>query len=388
MKYHPDRVRCEGPDGGEAAKKSATARFAEISAAYELLSSGTSSGASHPSFASTTATASAPPSAATYQGSLFQRSDGIDHFSGFDPFGFGAYNNFFSDPFELFRQTFPDAFADETTMDATRPPPFANVPFSSAMYAPSFTGFGAFRPLFDSNNNFPAASSSSVCFSSSTYSVGGAGALPGTTSRTVSTTTTVVNGKTATRREETVVNPDGTTTTTVSTSGDEQGERRSSKRKAIAASRAIRGRIENGRATTHPARPPAPSQGKSDSRHHRGYKVESKQRLEQNQAGHTQPTHHPVMPPGPETYIVDLTSDVVDLTGEDAATASKERAEITGENSNPTAVEPSQQSVLNTLGSDDRPPATRKRKFCEIMSRCFMCCFPVPRKKRRVNAVT
>ena len=75
MKYHPDRVH------GDEAKKRATQKFTEIAAAFEILSGDNASGASHPSFANPTHSAS-PPS--TYQA-------GFDPFASFGSFGFGDH---------------------------------------------------------------------------------------------------------------------------------------------------------------------------------------------------------------------------------------------------------------------------------------------------------
>ena len=39
------------------------------------------------------------------------------------------------------------------------------------------------------------------------------------------------------------------------------------------------------------------------------------------------------------------------------------------------------ENVTTTTSATNRNPA-RKRKFCEIMSRCFLCCFPVGKRRR------
>ena len=126
MKYHPDRVRS---DIGERAKEQATAKFAEISAAYELLSSdgGLEGSASHPSFASSQPCASAAHAYAPN----FVFGGGL---AVLDPFGFGTFSHF-TDPFELFRQT----FGSSSLSDFIQPtmsgqfPPFTEGPSSAAM---------------------------------------------------------------------------------------------------------------------------------------------------------------------------------------------------------------------------------------------------------------
>mmetsp|Transcript_19304 Transcript_19304/g.31528 ORF Transcript_19304/g.31528 Transcript_19304/m.31528 type:complete len:383 (-) Transcript_19304:300-1448(-) len=305
MKYHPDRVHCDGPDGGAAAKKNATAKFAEISAAYELLSSaggasGEGSGASHPSFA----TAAAAPTSVYPERNIHQ--------AGMDPFstrsdGFGAFGHF-TDPFELFRRTFGDIGAsNEHHMEVF--PLFVYGPSFPSMYVPTFGGFTSFGSM--TNGGFPAHSTSS--YSSSTYHVGDANG-PGASSRMVSTTTTAINGKAVTRREETVVNPDGTTTTTVSSTGDTEDEqqRQLSNHRTIRADNDVHVRIENGTVSPQSAPSVSAKAAQTNSKSHpRGYKIESKQHLKQNLSGIHPPASHPVMP-SDETYIVDLTRDDVD----------------------------------------------------------------------------
>ena len=432
MKYHPDRVKCDGPDGGEAAKKKATAKFAEISAAYELLSGGGGGGtASHPSFANSATTA---PSN-TYPSERYDFPSGMGLFSrGFDPFGFGTFEHF-TDPFELFRRTFGDigAFNDENNIMGAFPP-FHEGPSSAgaAMYAPTFGGFTSF-------GGFPA-NSTSTSYSSSTFSAGGGA---GASSRMVSTTTTVVNGKTVTRREETVVNPDGTRTTTVTSSGDTEEQPKA---------------IQDGGATVSPESPDVAQKVDEDEdeelrqaillsmeddngteetkqSHTRGYKIETKQHLEQSQVGLHPPAEHPGMP-SDETYIVDLTEgDVVDLTnGKGGKPKKKSTAAVsaTADYSHMTVKQlkdvlrskgckvsgrkaelierledydaffmekqPSEEQIHSksiASGGPITPPVapstahstSRKRKFCEVMSRCLQCCFPLPCKRRRLNAI-
>ena len=174
------------------------------------------------------------------------------------------------------------------------------------------------------NNSGLPTQSTSASYSSSTFS----SSSPGTTSRMVSTSTTIVNGKAVATSKETVVNPDGTTTTTVSlldrqqlpaiqtsdlqgknhnvapeemaslgrhaglsteSASSSRGERRFCKRPTVKASN-VSGCNQNG--NSHP----------------RGYKIETKQHLQENMANETGM-------PSDETYVVDLTNeDVIDLT--------------------------------------------------------------------------
>jgi hypothetical protein len=121
---------------------------------------------------------------------------------------------------------------------------------------------------------------------------------------------------------------------------------------------------------------------KKTESHHRGYKIETKQHLEHHI--HPQLATHPVVPTD-ETYIVDLTGDyVIDLTrdGDDGSEINaKEKAEKASKPPDPgNAIR-----KKNTPGtSTNVRPTSRKRKFCETMSRCIMCCFSI--KRRRINA--
>ena len=203
MKNHPDRVQ------GDEAKKAATVKFSEISAAYELLTTKGDVGASHPSFAGGGAAASYPDSRSYpprngYGRNGFQQTPFMDPFSmGMDPFGFGTFGGFeFSDPFELFRRTFDDAGQDDSIFGSN-------------------ASMGGFPSMFG-GANLPMGTTT---FTSSSYSYGSSGANGGGACRMVSTTTTMVNGKTVTRREETVINPDGTKTTTIDLTGDEDEDR-------------------------------------------------------------------------------------------------------------------------------------------------------------------
>lgn len=282
MKYHPDRVH------GEEAKKRATQKFTEIAAAFEILSGDNASGASHPSFAHPTHSAS-PPS--TYQA-------GFDPFASFGSFGFGDH---FSDPFELFRQQFGDIMQNDlSSMGGASFPPFT-MGSGSTMYAPTF-GVGS----------LPTQATSTSYTNSTSYGHGA-----GTSSRMISTTTTNINGKVVTRREEIVVKPDGTTTKTVTFAGDNTDE--------------------------------------------------IKQMIENNHPQWTQRT-----PDGGD--IVDLTDDnavVVDLTNDECNETLDDRnvGESTTSKVNPDAV-----------------VRQSKRKFSDIC-RCLACCFPIPKKRRKIDPV-
>ena len=270
MKYHPDRVQ------GEEAKKRATQKFTEIAAAFEILSGGNASGASHPSFAPPTHSAS-PPS--TYQ-------SGFDPFASFDV-GFGGH---FSDPFELFRRQFGDIMQNDLSI--TSFPPFTMGSDWSTMYAPTF-GVGS----------LPTQATSTSFTSSTSYGHGS-----GTSSRMVSTTTTNINGKVVTRREETVVNADGTTTKIVTCLGDQSDE--------------------------------------------------NKKMIEDN---------HPQC-----TQRASDHADVVDLTDDSVAVV-----DLTNDECNETSDRNSDVVVRQNKG---------KRKFSDIC-RCLACCFPISKKRRRINPV-
>mmetsp|Transcript_3566 Transcript_3566/g.7872 ORF Transcript_3566/g.7872 Transcript_3566/m.7872 type:complete len:424 (-) Transcript_3566:127-1398(-) len=362
MKYHPDRVHSNNPDGVEAAKRTATAKFAEISAAYELLSSGSfpageGSSAYHPSFAPTT-TAPAP----AYSDMYSNQASGIGPFSmGVD--GFRAFGHF-TDPFELFRRTFGNIGTFDEENFGSFPPFTATSPFAE------FTSFGSMT-----NGDFPANSVSS--YSSSTYSVGGMNG-PEASSRMVSTATTVINGKTVTRREETIVNPDGTATTTVSSSGDRDGDR--DYHRAIQANYDVNRRIDNVKESKQPAPPVSAKPAKTKIReHHRGSSIESKQHIKQNLTGIDQHAWHwhPVLPQK-ETYVLDSARDeVIDLTGEDGNSNTEQ-----SEDSN--ADESKNKASKTNPGSNDT--ARTESSSTTSTNQCFKCCVPTWRKTKRVNA--
>jgi len=331
LKYHPDRVNGDGAAGVEA-KRLATAKFTEISAAYELLSSsgGTRSGnASHPSFANT-ADHQNVNDYARYSASTTVQSP----FSpGFDPFGFGAFDFHFSDPFEVFQQAFNHPFMQETQTGMGMPP-FGGLSFAQ-------------MPGFPTNTASTSYSSSSFCQS------GGMGA----SSKMVSITTSSVNGKVVTRHEEVTVNPDGTKTTKVLVSGDGQNKQHLPAIKLN--SHTV---IKDGTNIDAPnvveedtaedddlAKAIAMSLSESDSSgtsppQQRHCRVDTKQHLEQHQQASRKV--HPLIAKE-KGYIID-----------------------------------SKEEERSSEASLEIPARHHKRKFCEIMSRCLSCCFPRPKRRR------
>ncbi len=320
LKYHPDRVSGEGAAGAEA-KREATAKFTEISAAYELLLDDNgrgSSGASHPSFST------APNHHTMNEYSRYDASTTVQSpFSpGFDPFGFGpqAFGFHFSDPFELFQRAFNQPYMEDS-------------PFEAGI--PGMSSFFAQMP------SFPANALSSSSYSSSSFFQSGGN---GVTKKMVSTTQSSVNGKIVTRHEEVITHPDGKITRTVKMSGgdgatitadvveddDEREERDLAKAIALSLSGS------------------ADSNGScSDRKQERHYRVETKQHLEEQTSGARPRKLDPLVIPKDEVYVID------DLTNE----------------------RPRQVSL-------EIPAHRHKRKFCDIMSRCLKCCFPRPKRRK------
>lgn len=327
LKYHPDRVSGEGAAGAEA-KREATAKFTEISAAYELLlddNTRGSSGASHPSF-STASNHHTMNDYSRYDASTTVQSP----FSpGFDPFGFGpqAFGFHFSDPFELFQRAFNQPYMEDS-------------PFEEGI--PGMSSFFAQMP------SFPANAVSSSSYSSSSFFQSGGN---GVTKKMVSTTQSSVNGKIVTRHEEVITHPDGKITRTVKMSGgdgiaqeqcpaitadvveddDEREERDLAKAIALSLSES------------------ADSNGScSDRKQERHYRVETKQHLEEQTSGARPRKLDPLVIPKDEVYVID------DST----------------EDGRPRQV------------SLEIPAHRHKRKFCDIMSRCLRCCFPRPKRRK------
>lgn len=265
LRHHPDKVR-----GDARAKADANAKFAAISHAYELLTrgggneqegGGSSGGAYQPDAADVAA--GYAPGQAQYQQYRQQSMPftgfGLPGMMGFggggggvvsggfmDPFGaaaFGGLNSFFggamnpmggmgqapfpgfqfTDPFDLFRQTFGDDFglavgggdpfgaaaqsnAALRNGDVAGMPPTAGGLFSTLLGGAAMGASG--MPLNAAQGNFTSYSYSSG---------GGCGGMV----QTLSTTTTINDGKRVTRTERTTINPDGTRQTTVDLTGDD-----------------------------------------------------------------------------------------------------------------------------------------------------------------------
>jgi curved DNA-binding protein CbpA len=345
LKYHPDRVSGEGA-ASEEAKRLATAKFTEISAAYELLRSGSgrgtrSSTASHPSFANSAVHQNENDYSRYSASTTFQSP--FSH--GFDPFGFGAFGFHFSDPFEVFEQAFNQ---NPFMQEAHVPSSFGGFPFAQ-------------MPEFPTNATSTSYSSSSFCRS------GGVG----TSSKMVSITASSINGKVVTRQEEVTINPDGTKTTKVKLSGDLPNQS-TQHRPAItlAVPAAIKGRAKTATSNIPDvveeemtedddlAKAIAMSLSESDCgvegnsnsdtspSKHRQYRIDTKHHLEQKAYRSRPGKVHPFLP-NEEVYIIDSEDD---------------------KRSNEAPIE--------------IPIHHRKRKFCQVMSRCLSCCFPRPKRRR------
>mmetsp|Transcript_11134 Transcript_11134/g.23470 ORF Transcript_11134/g.23470 Transcript_11134/m.23470 type:complete len:384 (+) Transcript_11134:35-1186(+) len=268
LQHHPDKVR-----GDSRAKADANARFAEISHAYELLTRGgggdaqqRQDGGAYQPDAADMAAGYYGPGQARYQpqqqqsmpfmgsmgfgmpgmgfgggGGLFMDPFGAfgGDQSGFfgDPFGAGGRPGMtpagfhFTDPFDLFRQTFGAEFgglggvndpfgmgrggatAQSGSMADTPPTSIGGGLFSSMLGGASMSAI----PLNEAQGNF-----TSYSYSSSSTGRGVGGAM-----QTISTTTTINNnGKRVTRTERTTINPDGTKQTAIDMTGnDDDGGR-------------------------------------------------------------------------------------------------------------------------------------------------------------------
>jgi len=191
LKYHPDKLKLNGTtnEENEKLKKEATIKFTEISAAYETL---TRKNNEH--------------------NEENHNNDFVNDFYN-HPFFFGGddMNNpmfgSFSNPFDLFHQTFGEAFPF-TQRQQYRDPfmvnnmfdPFGMSSMNQSMFQGSFGNGGG------------------MTFSSSSYSsnVGSGG-----TSKSVSSSTQIINGKRVTKTVTTIVHPDGRREVTTETSGDD-----------------------------------------------------------------------------------------------------------------------------------------------------------------------
>ena len=266
---------------------------------------------------------------------------------------------------------------------------------------PSFGGLSfAQMPGFPTNATSTSYSSSSFCRSGGN----------GTSSKMVSITTSSVNGKVVTRHEEVTVNPDGTKTTKVKLSGDglTQEEQSTRHRPAITLNspaaikdrtktatrdvpdvveaemtqdddlaKAIAMSMSEFRNGTKAATRDAPDEveeemtedddlakaialslsesdcgvennNKSDTSpsQHRHYRIDTKHHLEQKASRSRLGKVHPSLPKE-EVYIIDSEED---------------------DRSNEASLE--------------IPVHHRKRKFCQVVSRCLSCCFPRPKRRR------
>ena len=260
LQHHPDKVR-----GDSEAKADANARFAEISHAYELLTRGGGDeqrqqqhGGAYQPDAADMAAGYYGPGQARYQpqqqsmpfmggmgfgmpgmrmgfgggGGLFMDPFGAfgGDQSGFfgDPFGAGGRPGMtpagfhFTDPFDLFRQTFGAEFgglggvndpfgmgqAPAQSGSMADIPPLGGGLFSSVLGGASMSAI----PLNAAQGNFTSYS----------YSSSSTGGGVGGTMQTISTTTTINNnGKRVTRTERTTINPDGTRQTAIDLTGDD-----------------------------------------------------------------------------------------------------------------------------------------------------------------------
>lgn len=348
MKNHPDRVQ------GDKAKQIATAKFSEISAAYELLTTKDNAGASHPSFAgasqnnvpSYTQSHSQYPhfgSFGMYQ-PPFMNSFGMS----FDPSGFGTFDYFhFTDPFELFRKTFGDINHDTMAFGTSY----------SASTGMNISGFSEFPSMFGNimGNNFPV-SESGTTFTSSSFSYGGAGG----SGKVISTTTKTVDGRTVTRTEQTIINPDGTKNTVVLT-GDNNNDK---KMPAIQADDTRKKRSKYSQNLVGSHRQSNPQQTRNDRRNQDVSDVPPK--FQQ-----------------PKQYQTDISASGAPENETayaiDAETEAGMKSKIKVNNND---------GVATKMRNDDYEPSQqhqrgRKRKFYGSLCRCFTCCFP-PCKHRRV----
>ena len=105
---------------------------------------------------------------------------------------------------------------------------------------------------------------------------------------------------------------------------------------------------------------------------------------------------HPGMP-SDETYVVDLTNeDVIDLTkdndqvSQSIGSSNAETVKTKHTRTSQAETKDRQSTIKGATQSTvcQQRSRSRKRKFCKVVCRCFMCCFPIPLKRRRINAVT
>mmetsp|Transcript_39125 Transcript_39125/g.76334 ORF Transcript_39125/g.76334 Transcript_39125/m.76334 type:complete len:309 (+) Transcript_39125:194-1120(+) len=233
LKNHPDKAAQSGLSAEEA-----TARFASVGAAYEILGD--------------------ENARKEYDSRGQQKSSGQrrDDFTGFrrehrgDPFAhFGMSGDRFSDPFELFERMFRDAHFGQQqhqqhqhqqhqqhqqsrrSRDPFDDPFFSNGGFGMGGGMGGFGGMGGMGGFGGMGGMMGGQMSQMMAdmqrgggnmgggFTSSSYSssTGGRGGR----SESVSTSTQIVNGKRQTVTERTVIHPDGRRETTREVSGDD-----------------------------------------------------------------------------------------------------------------------------------------------------------------------
>ncbi|KAL7461193.1 hypothetical protein ACHAXS_001616 [Conticribra weissflogii] len=225
LKYHPDKVK------GDEAKKHATATFAEVSAAYEILTNNIGNGPNddgaspHPSFAGW----KRDQMVDVYN--MFGRASIDPFYLNFNDYGFGSFGTFqFSDPFELFRRVFEGESLDELLS-----PVNSFFPAASVRMDLNKVPLKGDRSIFDFpfhdlsttvHKSFISSNQPNLknCTASSfirSYHQSGSGRGCNNSSKIISTTTKIVDGKLVSIREETTIDPDGTRTTKIYRSDDD-----------------------------------------------------------------------------------------------------------------------------------------------------------------------
>jgi hypothetical protein len=373
MKNHPDRVQ------GDDAKKAATAKFSEISAAYELLTTRgdvCAASASHPSFSNSANRNGGGESrfASPYDYDRF--SGGGSHPQpfrntfgmGLDPFGFGTFDSFhFTDPFELFQRTFDDNASFGMAFASNR----SFMPHGDLMGMRS--GFGGFPSVFGDAmmGSFPGGSGA-TSFSSSSFRFGTGGATGG--GRMISTTTTMVNGKTVTRTEQTVINADGTRSTIVDLTGDDIIDDRPIP--AIQADDRKKRTKYDGQLLDQPqvVTPPRSSLQKGRKYNDTTKKESSKLKPSKGKKSYGAAASATSNDNVPSNSHVSKNERYVTNVSNPQEASNKKNISIPSTNDS---------TPHKRKNQDTEPRASRKRKFCDIMYRCLLCCFP-PCKRRRV----
>ena len=196
FKCHPDKIKLTNDEKqNEKIKKEATIKFTEISAAYETLTRNNDEHREE-----------------NYNNDFV--NDFYNH-----PFFFGGDDMFnnpmfgsFSNPFDLFSQTFGEAFPFSSRQQQYQDP-------FGMMMNNIFDPFGTMnQSMFQGSfGNGGGMSYSSSSYSSNMGSCG--------TSKSVSSSTQIINGKRVTKTVTTIVHPDGRREVTTETSGDDNGRR-------------------------------------------------------------------------------------------------------------------------------------------------------------------